>query len=173
MDNSERMELISCDSNCDSESETELSVTDSSESLLDDLDSSDSDSSTDGISQARQFFEISCDNPSDPPPRFAFAGIPKINLDIDETKGKLQFYDAFIDDYLLDLIVFETNRYAKQCIKNSTLRRHSRSKKWTPTSKDELHVFFALNILQGIVKKPVVEQYWSKKHSTSTPFFQK
>ncbi|GFW12656.1 piggyBac transposable element-derived protein 4 [Trichonephila clavipes] len=34
-------------------------------------------------------------------------------------------------------------------------------------------VFIALIILQSIVKKPTNEQYWSKRHSISTPFFSK
>ncbi|GFX41740.1 piggyBac transposable element-derived protein 4 [Trichonephila clavipes] len=41
------------------------------------------------------------------------------------------------------------------------------------TSKEEMPVFIALIILQGIVKKPTNEQYWSKRHSISTPFFSK
>ncbi|GFX76154.1 piggyBac transposable element-derived protein 4 [Trichonephila clavipes] len=61
----------------------------------------------------------------------------------------------------------------EQCIGSSIPHRHSKSKKWEPTSKEEMHVFIALIILQGIVKKPTNEQYWSKRHSISTPFFSK
>ncbi|GFX14045.1 piggyBac transposable element-derived protein 4 [Trichonephila clavipes] len=85
----------------------------------------------------------------------------------------MQYYEALIDNNLIDLIVHGTNRYAEQTIGRSIPRRHSRSKKWEPTSKEEMHVFIALIILQGIVKQPTNEQYWSKRHSISTPFSSK
>lgn len=37
--------------------------------------------------------------------------------------------------------------------------------------KNEILVFLALNILQGTVEKPDIEQYCSKRNSTSVPFF--
>ncbi|KFM61997.1 PiggyBac transposable element-derived protein 4, partial [Stegodyphus mimosarum] len=80
---------------------------------------------------------------------------------------------SYIDNNLIDLIVYETNRYAEQTIGSSISRKHSRSKKWKPTSKEEMQVFTALIILQGIIKKGTVEQYLSKRHSTSTPFSSK
>ncbi|GFV40118.1 piggyBac transposable element-derived protein 4 [Trichonephila clavipes] len=91
----------------------------------------------------------------------------------DASSGKMQYYEASIDNNLIDLIVHETNCYAEQTIGSSIPRRHSRSKKWKPTSKEEMHVFIALIILQGIIKKPTNEQYWSKRHFISTLFFSK
>ncbi|GFU71430.1 piggyBac transposable element-derived protein 4 [Trichonephila clavipes] len=69
--------------------------------------------------------------------------------------------------------VEETNKYAKQCIQSSVARPVLKSKFWVETTVEELHVFFALNILQGIVKKPGIDHYWSKRYSTNTPFFSK
>ncbi|GFX26783.1 piggyBac transposable element-derived protein 4 [Trichonephila clavipes] len=69
--------------------------------------------------------------------------------------------------------VEETNKYAKQCIQSSVARQFSKSKFWVETTVEELHVFFAPNILQGIVKKPGIDHYWSKRYSTNTPFFSK
>lgn len=157
MADADSMHFSGEDCDWDSETESEMSVNDSgsSVSLLDD---DSSESSVDDLQPARQFFEIDCDNPPPPPPRFAFTGSPEIHLNIDMSAGKLQFYDVFMDDYLLDITVRETNRYAEQSIiQNGHLRRHSRSKKWEPTTKGELQVFFALNILQGIVKKPTLK----------------
>ncbi|GFV16088.1 piggyBac transposable element-derived protein 4 [Trichonephila clavipes] len=70
--------------------------------------------------------------------------------------------------------VEETNIYAKQCIQSSVARQFSRNKFRVETTVEELHVFFAPNILQGIVKKPGIgDHYWSKRYSTNTPFFSK
>lgn len=161
------------DGESDLESDTSMYDSGSCESFLEDIDSSDEDVASDNLNDARKFYEVDCENPPVAHPRFKFTGQPKVNFNFDDSKGKLQFYDAFIDNDLIDMIVLETNRYAEQCIQSSVFRRHSRSKKWVPTSRDEMNSFLALIILQGIVKKPTVEQYWSKRHSTSTPFFSK
>ncbi|GFW87146.1 piggyBac transposable element-derived protein 4 [Trichonephila clavipes] len=152
----------------------EISINDSGsiDSFSDVFNFDISDDENDDLSQARNFYEIDCNNPSAPPPRFAFTNTPEIHLDFDASSGKMQYYEALIDNNLIDLIVHETNRYAEQTIGSSIPHRHSRSKKWKPTSK-EMHVFIALIILQGIVKKSTNEQYWSKRHSISTSFFSK
>ncbi|GFU51815.1 piggyBac transposable element-derived protein 4 [Trichonephila clavipes] len=56
---------------------------------------------------------------------------------------------------------------------NPVLQENSQSKFWVETTVEELHVFLALNILQGIVKKPGIDHYWSKRYSSNTPFFSK
>ncbi|GFX54741.1 piggyBac transposable element-derived protein 4 [Trichonephila clavipes] len=127
-----------------------MSINDSEsiDSFSDDFDFDISDDENDDLSQARNFYEIDCNNPSAPPPRFAFTNTPEISLDFDTSSGKMQYYEALIDN---NLIVHETNRYAEQTIGISIPRRHSRS----------------------IAKKPTNEQYWSKRHSISTPFLSK
>ncbi|GFT65697.1 hypothetical protein TNCV_4440261 [Trichonephila clavipes] len=47
-------------------------------------------------------------NPSAPPPRFAFTNTPEIHLDFDASSSKMQYYEALIDNNLIDLIVHET-----------------------------------------------------------------
>ncbi|GFS59507.1 piggyBac transposable element-derived protein 4 [Trichonephila clavipes] len=156
----------------ESETDSEISINDSEsiDSFSDDFDFDISDDENDDLSQARNFYEIDCNNPSAPPPRFAFTNTSGIHLEFDASSGKMQYYEALIDN---NLIVHETNRYAEQTIRSSIPCTHSRDKKWDPTSKEEMHVFIALIIFQGIAKKPTNEQYWSKRHSISTPFFSK
>ncbi|GFT62292.1 piggyBac transposable element-derived protein 4 [Trichonephila clavipes] len=175
MNESEIIPIDDYDSNLESETDSEISINDSGsiDSFSDDFDFDISDDENDDLSQARNFYEIDCNNPSAPPRRFAFTNTPEIHLDFDASSGKMQYYEALIDNNLIDLIVHETNCYAEQTIGSSLPRRHSRSKKWKPTSKEEMHVFIALIILQGIVKKPTNEQYWSKRHFISTLFFSK
>lgn len=58
------IQLIPCDSNCDSESKSKISINefDTNESLLYDFDTSDYDSITNDFSQAKQFLKINCNN---------------------------------------------------------------------------------------------------------------
>ncbi|GFX70298.1 piggyBac transposable element-derived protein 4 [Trichonephila clavipes] len=170
MDESEIIPINDYDSDLESETDSVISINDSGsiDSFSDDFDFDISDD--ENLNQARNFYEIDCNNPSAPPPRFAFTNTPEIHLYFDVSSGKMEYYEALIDNNLIDLIVYETNRYTEQTIGSSIPRRHSRSKKWEPTSKEEMHVFIALIILQDIVKKPTNEQYWSKRHSISTPF---
>lgn len=174
MSDSERL-ITEYNSDIGSDSESEISLNDcgSCESSLSDFSSDEETESSDNLTQVRNFCEIDINNPPPPPPRFPFTANPAIHLNIDVSDGTLQFLDIFFDDNLLEVIVSETNKYADRSIRNCNLRRNSRAKKWEPTSKNEIQVFFALNILQGIVKKPDVELYWSRRHSTSTPFFSK
>ncbi|GBM01172.1 PiggyBac transposable element-derived protein 4 [Araneus ventricosus] len=51
-------------------------------------------------------------------------------------------------------------------------KERSRWKKWTDTDEKELRLFFSVLFLQGIVKKPKQEYYWSKRHILQTPIFQ-
>ncbi|KAG0418926.1 hypothetical protein HPB47_004500, partial [Ixodes persulcatus] len=65
----------------------------------------------------------------------------------------------------------ETNRYADQHLATAPISRGSRVKAWKPVTEAEMKVFFALLLLQGIVDKPVVEWYWSKRRVIETPVF--
>ncbi|GFT84894.1 DDE_Tnp_1_7 domain-containing protein [Trichonephila clavipes] len=124
-------------------------------------------SSDEDLSSARICTEVDVKNPPVPCPRFKFSGIPSVHVQFDDTSDVLQLYETFIDFSLISKIVEETNKYAKQFIQSSVARQFSKSKFWVETTVEELHVFFALNILQGI------DHYWSKRYSTNTPFFSK
>ncbi|GFW84664.1 piggyBac transposable element-derived protein 4 [Trichonephila clavipes] len=130
-------------------------------------------SSDEDLSSARIFTEVDVKNPPIPCPRFKFSGIPSVHVQFNDTSDVVQFYETFIDFSLMSKIVEETNKYANQCIQSSVARQFSKCKFWVETTVDELHVFFALNIFQGIVKKPGIDRYWRKRYSTNTPFFSK
>ncbi|GFX50925.1 piggyBac transposable element-derived protein 4 [Trichonephila clavipes] len=156
-------------SDLESETDSKISINDSGsiDSFSDDFDFDISDDKNDDLSQARNFYEIDCNNPSAPPPRFAFINTPEIHLDFDASSGKMQYYEALIDNNLIDLIVHETNHYAEQTI---IPRKHSRSKKWEPTSKEEMPVFTALIIFQGIVKNQQMNNIGAKDIPYRLPF---
>lgn len=62
----------------------------------------------------------------------------------------------------MQITVFETVIY-EEIAEQENGKQHKK--------KNEILVFLALNILQGTVEKPDIEQYCSKRNSTSVPFF--
>ncbi|GFY23758.1 piggyBac transposable element-derived protein 4 [Trichonephila clavipes] len=110
MDESEIIPINDYDLDLESETDSKISINDSGsiDSFSDDFDFDISDDENDDLSQARNFYEIDCNNPSAPPPRFAFTNTPEIHLDFDASSGKMQYLEALIDNNLIDLIVHET-----------------------------------------------------------------
>ena len=84
----------------------------------------------------------------------------KINM---EGKEKMDFYNLFLTDELIDLMTAETNRYAEQEIdRHRPLRRNSRYKSWKPVDSVEMKKFIGILYLMGIVRLPTIELYWSR-----------
>ncbi|GFT84196.1 uncharacterized protein TNCV_1150081 [Trichonephila clavipes] len=94
MDESEIIPINDYDSDLESETDSEISINDSGsiDSFSDDFDFDISDDENDDLSQARNFYEIDCNNPSAPPPRFAFTNTSEIHLDFDASSGN--FYSS-------------------------------------------------------------------------------
>ena len=70
----------------------------------------------------------------------------------------------FFDDKLVELIVRETNTYAAQKIQaRSFIPLRSRMRDWKPVTEDEMYVVLALFMLMGIIQKPTLRSYFSKK----------
>jgi hypothetical protein len=70
-------------------------------------------------------------------------------------------------------IVLETNWYAEQFM-NSRGRLFSfRSlvRQWTPVTEGEIYFVLGLYLLMGIIQKPTLMLYFSRKRIVSTPGF--
>ncbi|KAK9751412.1 Transposase IS4 [Popillia japonica] len=81
-------------------------------------------------------------------------------LDENIKKEPLEIYRLFLTDELVEFIVVETNRFAKQCILSSS--RKSRLKSWTDTNKEEILHFFSVVMVMGLNQLPTINSYWSK-----------
>ncbi|KAJ4433263.1 hypothetical protein ANN_15522 [Periplaneta americana] len=125
-------------------------------------DESDSSSSTnDDIASARLWREIGTARLLPPsPPRFPFIGNPVINVS-SNTDDVMQYIRQFIDEDFIQIIVTETNRYARQ----------SHAAECKDTTIDEIHVFIDLVLLQSLIKKPNYQMYWTKNPILVTPIF--
>ena len=65
----------------------------------------------------------------------------------------LDFFTLMFDDNVMDLLVTETNRYAKQNPPGDRYR-------WYDTSDNELKLFLGMIIAMGIHRLPQLEDYW-------------
>ena len=97
------------------------------------------------------------------PSRFTFTGKPGLNLEIaSNASSPLDFLKLIVDDELVQQICEGTNENA---------RNTKRNREWQDTNPAEIHCFFALKILQGIVQKPEEDLYWSDDPMLQTPYF--
>jgi len=65
----------------------------------------------------------------------------------------LVYFEAFMSEFVLGKVVFETNRYAEQYLKKEDIAPKSRMKHWKPTNIEELYVFLATSMLMAHNKK--------------------
>ncbi|KAG1683249.1 Cap-specific mRNA (nucleoside-2'-O-)-methyltransferase 1 [Nymphon striatum] len=77
---------------------------------------------------------------STPFPRFLFTASSNTSTAISDGNA-LDFFNLYFDDKLLDIISIETNRYAGR----NTISD------WSPTDSDEMRVFLAITMLQGLI----------------------
>uniref|UniRef100_A0A8C5Q2Y3 PiggyBac transposable element-derived protein domain-containing protein n=1 Tax=Leptobrachium leishanense TaxID=445787 RepID=A0A8C5Q2Y3_9ANUR len=101
-----------------------------------------------------------------------FSGNPGILVDTTNFEP-INFFQLFIDDGFLEFIVQQSNLYAEQYFQGlgAELLPSARARKWTPTSLPEMRKFWGLTLQMGIVQKPSIASYWSKKSTQTTPIF--
>lgn len=104
-------------------------------------------------------------------PRFPFTGQPGIKVPVDKKWTPLDYVKLFLDDEIINIIVTETNRYADKFLKSKYSREENRKKYgWTPVNSNEIWMFLAVLIYQGIIGKPKQRWYWSRDKKFETPF---
>ena len=79
-----------------------------------------------------------------------------------------EFFDAFIDGGIIEMIANETNHYATcELTKNNLdVKRKSRLHLWQPTNKNEIRQFLGIVLYMGLVQYPKISDYWS-----TNPFY--
>lgn len=87
----------------------------------------------------------------------SFTETTGINFILPSDPKHLDFFSAFVDDSLWDLIVSETNRNAHQKLSDSP----ERLAKFSLVTRAELKAFIAIKIIMGIVRLPNLALYWS------------
>ena len=78
----------------------------------------------------------------------------------------------------------QTNAYAEKCLSrlgqdaaahmdSPYFKQFARLNNWKAVTANDMRTFAAHLIVLGLVNKPELEEYWSRKTFTSTPFFGK
>jgi hypothetical protein len=78
----------------------------------------------------------------------------------------------FSRDIVLKIVV-ETNRYAEQFInsRGSLFTFRSPVRQWRPVMENEIYVVLGLFLLMGIIQKPTLQTYFSRRRILITPGF--
>ncbi|XP_069812926.1 piggyBac transposable element-derived protein 4-like [Dendropsophus ebraccatus] len=97
-----------------------------------------------------------------------FVATPGINVDVSNF-NPYDFFHLFIGDQVLELIVQQTNLYARQVILQNP--RSSYARAWVPTTVPEFKKFLGITLNMGLVKKPSVRSYWATNVTNATPVF--
>lgn len=105
-----------------------------------------------------------------PFPIFPFTGNAGIQVNINDKEDPLEYFELFVTDELVDLIVKQTNLYAKQYLDSvGTLKPRSRFRKWKETDANEIRILFAFLMYQGVVWKPDTQLYYTRNKLFETP----
>ena len=139
----------------ESDDESDISVSSVNTEDLSDLDFSEDDEENGEIGW-------SCDRAPVNVTNFTARAGPVSGVAEDGTAK--DFFQLFIPNELFDMIVEETNRYARQCIARKP------DPKWKDTSREEMQAFFGLHVLFGYHNLPKASLYWSKDEILGVAF---
>lgn len=158
----EGLEESEFDSDFTIESQEEYNDDSSSD---DEVSNESSDTENVDMTATREWYSISTIDSPPKPPRFNFTGASSLNFETNEDmcSDVMTFVRLFLGHEFLEIVVRETNKEAN--------RRAARN--WENTDNDEMLVFIAANMLMSLVKKPNLQQYWTKRHIIETPIFPK
>lgn len=91
-----------------------------------------------------------------------FTGSLGMKVSVHDYNNPRKIFEQFFTGDLINLIVCETSRYAEQILsKNRPLQKHSRLKFWTPNNKQGMRNLIIFFLLQGIVWKPWLMDYFT------------
>lgn len=144
--------IPSSESDNDEDEENQNEVDETSDSEPED----DSPTSSGGNSDTDLWVDIEED-----PEQFLFQENP--GLKINYTQLTMQeTVNMFLTDNFLQLLVDQTNLYAKQEIeKRGKIKKSQRASKWVDVDVQEIKIFFALLLQMGPCNFPSIEHYWS------------
>lgn len=102
---------------------------------------------------------------------FFQCGVQKHEFGLHSDSSKLEFFEAFVFEFLLGKVVFETNRYAEQYKQFNKISHQSRVNAQKDTNIGEIYTFLATTILMSRNKKLDMKDYWSTDPLLSPPIF--
>ena len=99
---------------------------------------------------------------------------PRLRVHLTMDSNPLEIFTCFFPNELLQLIVTETNAYARDHPPPPLqLGKQHHDIAWKDCTVNEVTVVLAMCILMGIVKKSTFDSYWTRDDVIETPFFSK
>ena len=83
----------------------------------------------------------------------------------------IDYFNLFFTSEIVQDIVDEVNRYAKEKISNGNFKPASRLRQWRATNTEEFMIFLGILMNVGIVRILSVQMYWTTKWTENVPFF--
>ncbi|XP_066451236.1 protein lin-9 homolog isoform X3 [Eleutherodactylus coqui] len=89
-----------------------------------------------------------------------FTGRSGIKFDTSGLR-KIDFFKFYFTDDFIELMVAQTNLYAKQFLAQNPTSVYAQHRGWTPVNTMEMEKFWGLLLNMGLLKKPSIGDYWS------------
>jgi len=102
------------------------------------------------IPSVQEWCDVTCKNQKN----IVFNGNPGLKIDILPNATVWDYFNLFITNEIIDLMVVETNRNADQMLNGWRITKASRYSKWTPTDSDEIKLFLGLLIWMRLMPLP-------------------
>ena len=124
--------------------------------------SNDPDARTPVVDPVSEFNFVSAGNDKRPTPDFPFTNLPAgYNPSLPTFDSPMESFMSFIDDEIVESLVFWTNERAEQYFE-SRVNTIVNGIKWKPVDIDTMYIFLALVMNMGVVREPEISNYWSK-----------
>lgn len=101
------------------------------------------------------------------------SGVQKHEFGLNDESRILEYFEAFMSEFILGKVAFETNRYAEDYFKKENIAPKSRVKYWKPTDIGEFYIFLVISMLITRNEKLELNEYWSTDPLLSSPIFSK
>jgi hypothetical protein len=170
-----RTTSVDLDDSSDKDNDDEYFPDDTASYISDESNTSDIRTSSSDVSSESECddnAEVKCMNQEQDGDWFEVKGVQQMfnfdsNQEIqnavpDVCQGPEKFFELFVDDEVIEIMVRETNRNAQQVIAKSVLKVDSRIRSWRETDKDEMRRFLGLICWMGLVRMPSIDSYWKK-----------
>jgi hypothetical protein len=101
-----------------------------------------------------------------------FTGNPAVQFAVQNGTDMIEYVDNYITPELIQIAVNQTNLYAQQIATMPRhVTKHARSEQWKPVTVYEMKKFLGLMFLTGVIRKPKLEWYRSRRGILLTPIF--
>lgn len=98
-----------------------------------------------------------------------FDGTVVLPSDFDADTSPIKYFELFFDEELIELIVDETNKYART--KSRPVKKYSRMQHWSDCTREDIKALLGVVINMGLNPRPDITDYYSQDWTQKMSFF--